>query len=360
MSNPSNDSPAADGFAGFGKFVPGFDFLQNLVSQTAASAAKTATVGGNSGLQMPGLGGWIAPTMNVEELDRRIKELKAVQFWLDQNATALKATVTALEVQKMTLATLKDMNFNMNEVASAFQAKASESFASMKAAPTTPPAPDKGTTFAGLEVPTTVFGAQAAEAIQSSAPASEPEPAPQAPPPSAAPASAPAPGGVDPMQWWGALTQQFQTIASDAMKDVARQAAQVAPQQATAMAEKAAASVAATGKTFAAGMAEQATKNLAGGAAAISKALRQQAWPTPAGTPAKKSAPAPVKAKASVKAKSPAARPAAKPASKRAAPVAAKSGRAAPARAAVKTASRPAAKASTKKAAARPARKSGR
>lgn len=322
MSNRQDESSAADGFAGFGKFVPGFDFLQNLVTQTAASAAKTTSLGGSSGMQMPGLGGWIAPTMNVEELDRRIKELKAVQFWLDQNATALKATVTALEVQKMTLATLKDMNFNMNEVASAFKAKATESFASMS-----PAAPDKGKAFAGLEMPTMIFGASA----------------PEAPEPPAAPevreeasAAAPATNGVDPMQWWGALTQQFQTIAADAMKDVARQAAQVAPQQATAMAEKAAASVAATGKALAAGMADNATKTMAGGAAAINKALSQQAWPTPA-APAK----APLRAK-------PAPKTAVKPAAKRAAPIAAKSGRAAPARA------------PAKKVAARPARKSAR
>ena len=322
MSNRQDESSAADGFAGFGKFVPGFDFLQNLVTQTAASAAKTTSLGGSSGLQMPGLGGWIAPTMNVEELDRRIKELKAVQFWLDQNATALKATVTALEVQKMTLATLKDMNFNMNEVASAFKAKATESFASMA-----PAAPDKGKAFAGLEMPTMIFGASA----------------PEAPEPPAAPevreeasAAAPATNGVDPMQWWGALTQQFQTIAADAMKDVARQAAQVAPLQATAMAEKAAASVAATGKALAAGMADNATKTMAGGAAAINKALSQQAWPTPA-APAK----APLRAK-------PAPKTAVKPAAKRAAPIAAKSGRAAPARA------------PAKKVAARPTRKSAR
>lgn len=233
MSNAHDETPAADGFAGFGKFVPGFDFLQNLVTQTAASAAKTSALGGNNGgLQMPGLGGWIAPTMNVEELDRRIKELKAVQFWLDQNATALKATVTALEVQKMTLATLKDMNFNMNEVASAFKAKATEGFASMAAvapdktdrADTT----DKTKAFAGLEVPPTVFGAAAPEAA-----VPEAKPAKSAPPAQAAPEAAPAPpaaaGGVDPMQWWGALTQQFQAIAADAMKDVARQAAQAAP-----------------------------------------------------------------------------------------------------------------------------------
>ena len=336
MSNAHNESPAADGFAGFGKFVPGFDFLQNLVTQTAASAAKTTSLGGSSsGLQMPGLGGWIAPTMNVEELDRRIKELKAVQFWLDQNATALKATVTALEVQKMTLATLKDMNFNMNEVASAFKAKATEGFASMAAAP------DKAKAFAGLEVPPTVFGAAAPEA-------SEPAVAPEAQDvreEAPAAAAAPATGGVDPMQWWGALTQQFQTIAADAMKDVARQAAQVAPQQASAMAQKAAASVAATGKALAAGMADNATKTMAGGAAAISKALRQQAWPTPAAPAVKKPARAPVKAPARAKpAAKPAPKTAAKPAAKRAAPVAAKSGRAAPA----------------KKAAARPARKSAR
>ena len=100
---------------GFGKFVPGFDFLQNL--------AKGAT---QNIPQMPNLGNWVAPTLNVEELDKRIDELKAVQFWLDQNAMALKATIQALEVQKMTLATLKGMNFNMGDVANAFKLKAAD------------------------------------------------------------------------------------------------------------------------------------------------------------------------------------------------------------------------------------------
>jgi hypothetical protein len=75
---------------------------------------------------MPNLGNWVAPTLNVEELDKRIEELKAVQFWLDQNAMALKATIQALEVQKMTLATLKGMNFNMGDVANAFKLKAAD------------------------------------------------------------------------------------------------------------------------------------------------------------------------------------------------------------------------------------------
>ena len=95
--------------AGFAQFVPGFDFLQNL--------AKNAT---QAVPQMPNMASWIAPTLNEEELEKRIAELKAVHFWLDQNSKALGATVQALEVQKMTLATLKGMNFNMGDMANAF------------------------------------------------------------------------------------------------------------------------------------------------------------------------------------------------------------------------------------------------
>ena len=67
---------------GFGRFVPGFDFLQNL--------AKGASSGVSA---MPGLTSWVAPTVSVEELEKRIGELKSVQFWLEQNTRALAATV---------------------------------------------------------------------------------------------------------------------------------------------------------------------------------------------------------------------------------------------------------------------------
>src|SRR5437868_12105109 len=106
----------SDNNFGFGKFVPGFDFLQNL----AKNASQTIP-------QLPNLANWVAPTLNVEELDKRLEELKAVHFWLDQNAKALGATIQALEVQKMTLATLKGMNFNMGDVANALKLKAADS-----------------------------------------------------------------------------------------------------------------------------------------------------------------------------------------------------------------------------------------
>ena len=172
---------------GFGKFIPGFDFLQNL-AQSAGKAQPGAAPS------------WVAPTLSVEELDKRITDLKAVQFWLEQNVTTLKATIQAMEVQKMTLATLQGMNVNMADLAKAFAVK---------------PAP------------------AAAEAAPAQASAvQEPEPAveetapeePKAKPARKTKAKADDKPMVDPMAWWGSLSQQFQNIAASAMKDVAAEA----------------------------------------------------------------------------------------------------------------------------------------
>lgn len=198
---------------GFGKFVPGFDFLQSL----AKSAGQPSAPGG----AMPGMSSWVAPTLSVEELDKRIQELKAVQFWLEQNGTALKATIQALEVQKMTLTTLQGMNVNMAELAKAFTARAPE---------TAPPA-------AKAPTPQATAQTEAAEA------ADAPTETPAKPKASRSKAPASDPSGnsatVDPMQWWGSLTQQFQNIASSAMQDVAAQAMKT--QEAAAAAPAAAA-----------------------------------------------------------------------------------------------------------------------
>ena len=190
----------------FGKFVPGFDFLQNLAKQAAGGAAQSIP-------QLPNLGNWVAPTLNVEELDKRIDELKTVQFWLDQNATALKATIQALEVQKMTLATLKGMNFNFGDVANAFKLKAADSMMSgmQKVTEKASDAAASVGNFAG-SVSGTVAPKKAV-AKKSTKPTSK----------TAAP-SMPA-GMVDPMQLWGALTKQFGEIAAGAMKDAAKQTA---------------------------------------------------------------------------------------------------------------------------------------
>ncbi len=252
MSDSDNSA-----FAGFGKFVPGFDFLQNLATQATSSAVDKIP-------QLPNLGNWVAPTLNVEELDKRIQELKSVQFWLDQNAMALKATIQALEVQKMTLATLKGMNFNMGDVANAFKLKVADTVAGGVQG-----IADKAKTFAGLEVPPSDFGKKA--------------PAVKAKPK----VDAPAAGVVDPMQWWGALTQQFQAIAADAMKDAAKKTAiDTTKSMATGIAKDAMKT--ATG--MARDMANNAGKTVAGaGRAAMNTAKNSvfgsaHAWPTPVAT----------------------------------------------------------------------------
>ena len=178
---------------GFGKFVPGFDFLQNL--------AKGAT---QSLPAMPNLSNWIAPTLNLEELEKRIGELKAVHFWLEQNSKALGATVQALELQKMTLATLKGMNFDMGEVAKALKLKTPDSsFSAAQPASKTPDAAEEEPD----ETPESSIKPKASRKK------------------SAGPTPSASTGVVDPVQWWGALTQQFQQIAAAAMKDAATQTA---------------------------------------------------------------------------------------------------------------------------------------
>jgi hypothetical protein len=176
--------------AGFGKFVPGFDFLQNLAKGATASVP-----------QMPNLGSWVAPTLSVEELDKRIEELKNVQFWLEQNSRALSATIQALEVQRMTLATLKGMNFNLGELARAFTPKASDS-----ATKATPKAAEKPAEKMAEE---TAPVESAEEATLADKPAGKNQ----------------ATGMVDPLQLWGSLTQQFQQIAVTALKDVSSKSA---------------------------------------------------------------------------------------------------------------------------------------
>lgn len=207
MSDTSNNF-------GFGKFVPGFDFLQSLAKGASSSIP-----------QLPNLSNWVAPTISVEELEKRIEELKAVQFWLEQNSRALAATIQALEVQKMTLATLKGMNFSMGDVANAFKLKTADTVMSgvQKAADTVTGAAEAVTSAAAR-----VTGRAAAEEESPEETEADAEPAPAAkakPKAKGKAADTPEPAVVDPMQWWGALTSQFQQIAANAMKDAAKQTA---------------------------------------------------------------------------------------------------------------------------------------
>jgi hypothetical protein len=61
---------------------------------------------GVPGMSMPSLA---APAMSIDDLDKKIADLKAVESWLNVNGAMLRATIQGLEVQRGTLATLKSM-----------------------------------------------------------------------------------------------------------------------------------------------------------------------------------------------------------------------------------------------------------
>jgi hypothetical protein len=51
----------------------------------------------------------VTPTFDIEELDKRITDMKAVENWLQLNLSMLQGTIKTMEIQRGTLATLKDL-----------------------------------------------------------------------------------------------------------------------------------------------------------------------------------------------------------------------------------------------------------
>lgn len=146
-------------------------------------------------MSVPGL---TAPTLSVEELDKKVNDLKAVESWLNLNLSMLRGSIQALEVQRDTIATLKSVGaslasavntgvsdksiFDANPYASAFFHHAREADKAQAAQPSPPPAPT---------------------------------PAPEAkaePKPAGAGAAA-----SQPNAWWNLLQDQFKQAVSTAM-----------------------------------------------------------------------------------------------------------------------------------------------
>jgi hypothetical protein len=169
---------------GFANLVPGFDFLQGLVK--------------NAGASIPGIGQWVAPTLDPDELGKRIEELRTVKFWLEQNAQLLETTIQALEVQRMTLSTLKSMNLQMGDLRESLQVRVLDRTAA------------------------TAVSSEPASSARRRAPRKKPKPEGAA---AAATAAATTVGPIDPMQWWTALTKQFTEIAASAVRQTQAEAA---------------------------------------------------------------------------------------------------------------------------------------
>ena len=93
---------------GFGKFVPGFDFLQGLAKGAAGGIP-----------QLPQLSNWVAPTISVEELDKRVDELNRAVYhrWVDLIKQDTPLTESCLHLLRVArnLERIADLSTNVAE-----------------------------------------------------------------------------------------------------------------------------------------------------------------------------------------------------------------------------------------------------
>ncbi|WP_175656223.1 PhaM family polyhydroxyalkanoate granule multifunctional regulatory protein [Burkholderia ambifaria] len=180
----TNEASGSNPFAGFAGFKPA-DMLDRMWDMMRMSpfGGMASFPGAASGLppSLSSMSDMMAPLTSVEELDKRITDLRAVEQWLKLNLGMLQSAIQALEVQRATLATLR-----------AFGAFAQSSMSAAEEA--------------------AVAAAQAA-----SAPRADAQQAP-----GAGAADAPAAGDAaqqafDPAGWWNLLQAQFNQLASLAM-----------------------------------------------------------------------------------------------------------------------------------------------
>ena len=188
-------------------------------------------------MQVPGM---VAPPMSLDELDKKIQDLKTVESWLTVNMNMLRGTIQALEVQRATIAALQSLGESFAQHAQ--QAGAMAEQAASSAAAATTAAASAATAQAGSNADWPMHPAAAKQAVVKPG-AVEPDPedeedeeAADMPPDNAAaraeaaekPAEAQAVEStesvdastpfVNPAAWWGLLQEQFKQAVNKAME----------------------------------------------------------------------------------------------------------------------------------------------
>jgi hypothetical protein len=142
----------------------------------------------------------MAPTLDIDELDRRIKDLKAVEQWLSVNQTLLRSTIQGLEIQRAGIAGFRSMMESQHESTDNRPSSATAPVGN----PTTP-----GHNAAASGHNAAASGHNAAASGHNAA-ASVDNPAAPGQGHSEHPAMEQA------NQWWGFLQKQFEQLASKA------------------------------------------------------------------------------------------------------------------------------------------------
>ncbi|WP_244826837.1 PhaM family polyhydroxyalkanoate granule multifunctional regulatory protein [Caballeronia sp. TF1N1] len=189
--NAGGNSPfTMPGFPGFGQA----DMMGKMWELMRLNPFAAAMQGGGQGMgpSLSAMSDMMAPLTNIEELDKRVTDMRAVEQWLKLNLSMLQSAIQALEVQRATLATLR-----------AFGAYAQTSMEG-KQTPAEKPKSAAGwpMTGAAKETPPPQAAAQPAASSEESDEAN---------------ADAALPPGFDPSGWWNVLQSQFNQLAHLAM-----------------------------------------------------------------------------------------------------------------------------------------------
>ncbi len=160
------------------------------------------------------------PTLSVEELDKRIADLRAVEQWLALNQGMLRNTIQGLEIQRGTLAAVQNLTDSFGRISWPPGEETAEALARFAAATVRSPMAPEPAQPASSPQPAWTSSTSASPA----GPASAPAPAPAASAaghekpnaPGEGDATPPQPawgGGVDPLAWWKMLQTNFEQIA---------------------------------------------------------------------------------------------------------------------------------------------------
>jgi hypothetical protein len=150
--------------------------------------------------QLPSM---VAPTFDVNELDKRIADLRAVEQWLELNGSMLRTTIQTLEVQRATIATLKG-------ISGAMLAPLTKSGQKSESSP--------------LAMPSFSLPPAEQEAEPAASPARKSSHRRHKAKPAHAPTVTDEP--LNPSAWWNTLQDQFTKIAASAAAGAAAGAAQ--------------------------------------------------------------------------------------------------------------------------------------
>ena len=202
--------PQMPNIPGVAAMTDTLDFVKNLWGSMSVP-----------GMSIPGMA---APTLSVDELDKKIADLKAVESWLNVNVAMLRGTIQALEVQRGTIATLKSMGAALSNAVRQ-------------------PGADEKSVLAAAPYASAFFAQPAVEPKPKVE--AKPQPVPEAEPAREAAATSASAAMANPTVWWNMLQDQFKqavttAMSSDAMANATARAQDAASKLTAASNEQAA------------------------------------------------------------------------------------------------------------------------